>query len=431
MNILIITGYSISHIYPLESLILFLKKKYNISIICTQKNEWLPKKWNINTIVYPKKYWQCKYKDELINYDQLIKNYSDIKQQYLCYLEKDILTTLNHFEEVEIFLKNVMNTANPDIVIKDSTDIYWDIIKENYPDVKTIGFITNNLYSWNYLHDRNNLIHFLGIVDIEKQLGDTFIENFENILKNIYTKIVNQKKEIVPRLYYQYDPNERVNIIFSMPFFQPIQSLNKMNKNFIITPELENFKTESNIPLDLINFIDNKKIIYISTGSFITKNIEYYIKLIQFLSSKCKNKIIISAGKQAEYLQKYVKDSSPDKKVYISSYIPQKYVLSQSCLFISTGGFNSIKEAIYFKVPMLIIPITCEQRLNGLIIEDLGIGYTLYKKSQEKLDKIINIILNKNENILKNLDKYSSLIIESEHNLNCFKEIDKWITNEK
>lgn len=80
---------------------------------------------------------------------------------------------------------------------------------------------------------------------------------------------------------------------------------------------------------------------------------------------------------------------------------------------------------------MLIIPITCEQRLNGLIIEDLGIGYTLYKKSQEKLDKIINIILNKNENILKNLDKYSSLIIESEHNLNCFKEIDKWITNEK
>lgn len=215
-----------------------------------------------------------------------------------------------------------------------------------------------------------------------------------------------------------------------MPFFQPIESLEQKYNNYIVTPQIENFAIESIISQKLKTFIGQEKVIYISTGSFITKSIEYYVKLIQLLIYDQTNKIIISGGKQAEEINKYIQENSLEDNVFVSQHVPQKYVLSNCKLFICTGGFNSVKEAIYFKVPMLVIPITCEQRLNGLIIEKLRIGHTLYMRNQKTVDILIEDLLD-NECFSQKLQYYSNNVIDNDMNYKYFNKIDEWITNDQ
>lgn len=431
-KIIFLTGYSISHIYPLETMIKFLKNKYELYIICTYKNKWLLEKWGVNVIIYPEKYWKCKHENKIKSKredNELLYQNESIQEKYISFLQNDALSTFNFYEDVVQFLKKTINEINPSVVFKDSTDIYWDVIRKEFNSIKTIGFITNNLYSWKYLQNKEILLHFLGILDIEKELSPVFIDNFKDIIDDIYKQISLQLGERFLRSYYQYDPQEEVNIIFSMPFFQPIESLEQKYNNYIVTPQLENFTVESIIPQKLITFIGQEKVIYISTGSFITKNIEYYIKLIQLLTYDQTNKIIISGGKQTDEINKYILENSLEDNAIVFQHVPQKYVLSNCKLFISTGGFNSVKEAIYFKVPMLVIPITCEQRLNGLIIEKLGIGHTLYKRNQKTIDILIKDLLD-NESFSQKLQYYSNNIIDNDMNYKCFKEIEEWITNE-
>ena len=54
--------------------------------------------------------------------------------------------------------------------------------------------------------------------------------------------------------------------------------------------------------------------------------------------------------------------SSDIQKDTLFGVIPQKFILSKTDVFITSGGHNSILEAIYYKVPMLITPISSEQR---------------------------------------------------------------------
>lgn len=431
MKIVFLTGYSISHIYPLETIIKFLQTKHELYIICTDKNKWLPEKWGVNVIIYPEKYWKCKYENEIKSQTEIeLPNLNKtIEEQYISFLKRDALSTFNFFEDVVHFLKKIINEIKPSVVFKDSTDIYWDTIRDEFNSIKTIGFITNNLYSWKYLQNKENLLHFLGVLDVEKELSPKFIDNFKDIIDDIYNQLSLKLGERFLRSYYQYDPHEEVNIIFSMPFFQPIESLEQKYRNYIVTPQLENFAIETIIPQKIIDFIGKEKVIYISTGSFITKNIDYYIKLIQLLNYDQTNKIIISGGKQTLEINKYIQENSLESNVIVFEHVPQKYVLSNCKLFICTGGFNSIKEAIFFKVPMLVIPITCEQRLNGLIIEKLRIGHTLYKRNQKTIDILIDDLLY-NKSFSQNLLYYCNNIIDNNSNYKYFEEIDEWITDE-
>ena len=89
-------------------------------------------------------------------------------------------------------------------------------------------------------------------------------------------------------------------------------------------------------------------------------------------------------------LEKYLCDHNI-LNVLILDSAPQKYILSNSDLFITSGGQNSILESIYFKVPMLVTPLTSEQRLNGYIIERNNFGLTTSKNMG--IDKTIGTMI--------------------------------------
>jgi UDP:flavonoid glycosyltransferase YjiC (YdhE family) len=122
----------------------------------------------------------------------------------------------------------------------------------------------------------------------------------------------------------------------------------------------------NNLEYDLIKkyVIEDKrtkgtKVVYCSFGTFGLADAER-VKVISFI-----NKLVAFAENNADYflfiavskkvLQQFQFNSCPNN-IFVGGFLPQLDVLSFSDLFISHGGLNSIKEAIQFKIPLLLYP---------------------------------------------------------------------------
>ncbi|WP_433158536.1 macrolide family glycosyltransferase [Kribbella sp. CA-247076] len=66
----------------------------------------------------------------------------------------------------------------------------------------------------------------------------------------------------------------------------------------------------------------------------------------------------------------------PDN-VLVRRSVPQPDVLARAALFVTHGGMNSVNEAMYAGVPMLVVPQGADQPLVAARIVELGAGLTL------------------------------------------------------
>jgi MGT family glycosyltransferase len=71
----------------------------------------------------------------------------------------------------------------------------------------------------------------------------------------------------------------------------------------------------------------------------------------------------------------------------ISPHVPQLTVLSEADIFVTHGGLNSTMEALYYGVPLIVVPATREQRLTARRIRDLGLGVMLERN--ELTDEVL------------------------------------------
>lgn len=57
--------------------------------------------------------------------------------------------------------------------------------------------------------------------------------------------------------------------------------------------------------------------------------------------------------------------------------VPQLDVLAHASAFVTNGGMAGVMEALLHGVPMIVVPRMADQRLNGMRIEELGLGVLL------------------------------------------------------
>ncbi len=102
-----------------------------------------------------------------------------------------------------------------------------------------------------------------------------------------------------------------------------------------------------------------KKIIYCSFGtlyeSWEGEVILFLKKLIELAKQNIHYQIIISLN---EKLRTEIGEIPENVNLFIQ--VPQLHLLSNTDLFVTHGGLNSIKEALYFQVPMLIYPLNLD-----------------------------------------------------------------------
>mgnify|MGYP004549801843 FL=1 len=84
----------------------------------------------------------------------------------------------------------------------------------------------------------------------------------------------------------------------------------------------------------------------------------------------------------------------------IYNFVPQIEVLKRTDLFITHGGMNSTSEAMYFGVPLIVVPQVANQPIVEKRIEDLELGRVINKNNISS-----NIIRNYANEIL-NDDRY-------------------------
>jgi N-glycosyltransferase len=60
--------------------------------------------------------------------------------------------------------------------------------------------------------------------------------------------------------------------------------------------------------------------------------------------------------------------------VRMAAYLPQPLLLQRCDVFVTHGGFNSVKESLAAGVPMVVVPITADQPYNAERCAAHGVG---------------------------------------------------------
>lgn len=419
-KVLFFTSYPISHIYPLAGLIgNLISNNYIVYVLSDIKNKDLIESYGANFLQYPFDFTESCYENDMNNYRMKCIEYAQQgkhKEALEEYLKFDIASVMNVNSTRKKQIKKIVESINPNIIFRDAVDHFGKIIA-NEMNINVIGYMTNNMYSINFLKTNPNYLCkiFMNGFEMEKYLGINYFENFIDIELNLYKKVEKElcAEHIQP--LNQFNLDEEFNIIFSLDELQPKSSFFKNKEYLIIKPSNKNFRVNNEVEKDIKTFLEtDKKIIYIATGSIVTRDISYYETIIDELS-KIDVKLIISAGDKTSYLRNYVKKKNIEKNIMIKEFLPQIYILSKVNLFITSGGFNSILESIFHRCPMLILPIASEQRLNGYIIAKRKLGATIYGERNLKKYLLRTTKQVMNDGVIKENLKTISLNMQNEN----------------
>lgn len=160
---------------------------------------------------------------------------------------------------------------------------------------------------------------------------------------------------------------------------------------------------------DLKSFLDRsqRKIIVISFGTIIkasnmdSKVIQTFMRVFAKLDYSFVWK-----------LKGTVLDKPPN--VFTSEWIPQVDLLGhpKTELFITHGGLNSIQESIDMNVPMLVMPIFCDQFFNAENVRKKGLGAMLQFRELTEESLLRRILEALNPDFKTNLQKIRQLVYD-------------------
>ena len=118
----------------------------------------------------------------------------------------------------------------------------------------------------------------------------------------------------------------------------------------------------------------------------VNQNREFYRNCINVLG-KTDYQVIISMGTNKDHF-----DSVPEN-IEVFESVDQMAVLSIADAFITHCGMNSVSEALYFNVPLILCPQTSEQEAVARRAEELGAGLRLKTMTEEEILQAVQTVL--------------------------------------
>lgn len=168
-----------------------------------------------------------------------------------------------------------------------------------------------------------------------------------------------------------------------------------------------------------------KPLIYISLGTIANKSISFYKKCIAAFKNE-NVRVVMSVGKSVN-IRKLGK--FPDN-FFVYSHVPQLDVLRKAAVFITHGGMNSITEALYFGVPMVVVPQMTDQPANARRVNQLHLGKQLdkHKITPKLLRNTVNSVMN-DEKVLVSVRSMSEKFHMCDANLCGAELIEQYMKN--
>lgn len=88
-----------------------------------------------------------------------------------------------------------------------------------------------------------------------------------------------------------------------------------------------------------------------------------------------------------------VSDELIGDNVHAVDYLPQVMMLQCAELFVTHGGYNSIRESVRAGVPMAVLPQFADQFYNADRVEELGLGLRIPQADPEHVMSICRTLL--------------------------------------
>jgi MGT family glycosyltransferase len=121
--------------------------------------------------------------------------------------------------------------------------------------------------------------------------------------------------------------------------------------------------------------LTGKPLIYISLGTIYNARPEFYRACFKAFGATAWQ-VVMAVGSQ---VSKELLGQAPGNFI-IREVVPQLEVLKRASLFITHGGMNSVSEALYNNVPMVVLPQSADQPWIGKRVAELGAGQMLLKR---------------------------------------------------
>jgi MGT family glycosyltransferase len=161
---------------------------------------------------------------------------------------------------------------------------------------------------------------------------------------------------------------EALNIVTLPRAFRP--DADTLDERYVfVGPSISPRSDASGFPLDRL--ADNPTL-YVSLGTVFNANSEFFGACFDaFADSDWQ--VVLSVGARTE--------SSTLARIpanfLVRPHVPQLEVLEHTDVFVTHGGMNSVMEAIYYGVPMVVVPQQPEQAMTAARVAELGLGVAL------------------------------------------------------
>lgn len=176
--------------------------------------------------------------------------------------------------------------------------------------------------------------------------------------------------------------NDTDTIVYTSPEFQPF-SETFSDKYVFVGPSIRKSDQEVNK--------SEKKTIYISLGTVNNQVTSFFQNCINAFKDSDLN-VIMSIG---DIIDLNDLGTIPEN-IKLERSVDQINVLQQADAFITHCGMNSVSEALYYQVPLILFPQTNEQSGVAYRVNELGAGIYLKENSVAAIQQAVKEILENN-----------------------------------
>lgn len=254
---------------------------------------------------------------------------------------------------------------HPDVLIADSMAIWGKLLakKLNVPFVSSTTTFAFNRYSARIM--KQSMI---------KALSSLYHMN----KAKKYIRLLKEKGYPINNVLEIIQNDENTDtIVYTSSYFQPCSETFNEHYAFVgpsITPQRVQASSTA------------ESVIYISLGTVNNQLTSFYQNCIEAFR-KTPYKVILSIGNQSDLKSDY-------ENIEIHHQVSQIEVLQHASLFITHCGMNSVSEALYFEVPLVLFPQTDEQKGVANRVFELGAGMFLKSNDPKSILHAAEEVLN-------------------------------------